>query len=52
MKSLVVLVIVVSCVSLLDCMEVLSKGVHRAMVPVDGQAENVEKCVGQPYTTN
>jgi len=40
-KSLVVLVIVVSCVSLLDCMEVLSKGVHRAMVPVDGQAENV-----------
>ncbi|XP_028188359.1 SNF1-related protein kinase regulatory subunit gamma-like PV42a [Glycine soja] len=27
--------------SLLDCMEVLSKGVHRAMVPVDGQAENV-----------
>ncbi|KAG4944968.1 hypothetical protein JHK87_040975 [Glycine soja] len=27
--------------SLLDCMEVLSKGVHRAMVPVDGQAENM-----------
>ncbi|XP_020227441.1 SNF1-related protein kinase regulatory subunit gamma-like PV42a [Cajanus cajan] len=29
--------------SLLDCMEVLSKGVHRAMVPVDGQEleENV-----------
>ncbi|XP_027343458.1 SNF1-related protein kinase regulatory subunit gamma-like PV42a [Abrus precatorius] len=27
--------------SLLDCMEVFSKGVHRAMVPVDGQVENV-----------
>ncbi|KAL2332472.1 hypothetical protein Fmac_020053 [Flemingia macrophylla] len=27
--------------SLLDCMEVLSKGVHRAMVPVDGQEESV-----------
>ncbi|KAK7402338.1 hypothetical protein VNO78_14533 [Psophocarpus tetragonolobus] len=29
--------------SLLDCMEVLSKGVHRAMVPVgvDGQVQNV-----------
>lgn len=30
------------CVSLLDCMEVFSKGVHRAMVPVDSQImENV-----------
>ncbi|XP_061351301.1 SNF1-related protein kinase regulatory subunit gamma-like PV42a [Gastrolobium bilobum] len=27
--------------SLLDCMEVFSKGVHRAMVPVDSQIENV-----------
>ncbi|TKY48068.1 SNF1-related protein kinase regulatory subunit gamma PV42a [Spatholobus suberectus] len=27
--------------SLLDCMEVFSKGVHRAMVPVDSQVENV-----------
>lgn len=27
--------------SLLDCMEVFSKGVHRAMVPVDSQMENV-----------
>ncbi|XP_014500534.2 SNF1-related protein kinase regulatory subunit gamma-like PV42a [Vigna radiata var. radiata] len=27
--------------SMLDCMEVFSKGVHRAMVPVDGQEENV-----------
>ncbi|WJX70054.1 SNF1-related protein kinase regulatory subunit gamma-like PV42a [Trifolium repens] len=26
--------------SLLDCMEVLSKGVHRAMVPTDSQIEN------------
>jgi hypothetical protein len=29
------------CVSLLDCMEVLSKGVHRAMIPTDSQIENV-----------
>ncbi|OIW03859.1 hypothetical protein TanjilG_30135 [Lupinus angustifolius] len=27
--------------SLLDCMEVFSKGIHRAMVPVDGEMENV-----------
>ncbi|KAK8469821.1 hypothetical protein PHAVU_005G178300 [Phaseolus vulgaris] len=27
--------------SMLDCMEVFSKGVHRAMVPVDGLEENV-----------
>ncbi|GAU27806.1 hypothetical protein TSUD_113850 [Trifolium subterraneum] len=27
--------------SLLDCMEVLSKGVHRAMIPTDSQIENV-----------
>ncbi|KAI4355754.1 hypothetical protein L6164_004497 [Bauhinia variegata] len=27
--------------SLMDCMEVFSKGVHRAMVPVDSQLENV-----------
>ncbi|KAJ8560036.1 hypothetical protein K7X08_004094 [Anisodus acutangulus] len=27
--------------SIMDCMEVFSKGIHRAMVPVDGQSENV-----------
>ncbi|KAK7325255.1 hypothetical protein VNO77_29414 [Canavalia gladiata] len=27
--------------SLLDCMEVFSKGVHRAMVPIDSHVENV-----------
>lgn len=27
--------------SILDCMEVFSKGIHRALVPVDGQMENV-----------
>ncbi|KAF5739086.1 putative AMP-activated protein kinase gamma regulatory subunit [Tripterygium wilfordii] len=27
--------------SVLDCMELLSKGVHRALVPVDSQMENV-----------
>ncbi|CAJ1955056.1 unnamed protein product [Sphenostylis stenocarpa] len=31
--------------SLLDCMEVFSKGVHRAMVPVDGLEENVSSGV-------
>lgn len=27
--------------SILDCMEVFSKGIHRALVPVDSQMENV-----------
>ncbi|KAJ4850999.1 hypothetical protein Tsubulata_033559, partial [Turnera subulata] len=27
--------------SILDCMEVFSKGIHRALVPVDGQMDNV-----------
>ncbi|XP_060167840.1 SNF1-related protein kinase regulatory subunit gamma-like PV42a [Lycium barbarum] len=27
--------------SIVDCMEVFSKGIHRAMVPVDGQSENI-----------
>ncbi|KAK6153747.1 hypothetical protein DH2020_013386 [Rehmannia glutinosa] len=27
--------------SILDCMEVFSKGIHRALVPVDGHLENV-----------
>ncbi|KAF1882735.1 hypothetical protein Lal_00002916 [Lupinus albus] len=27
--------------SLLDCMEVFGRGIHRAMVPVDGEMENV-----------
>ncbi|XP_009786045.1 SNF1-related protein kinase regulatory subunit gamma-like PV42a [Nicotiana tabacum] len=27
--------------SIVDCMEVFSKGIHRAMVPIDGQSENV-----------
>ncbi|KAF3450893.1 hypothetical protein FNV43_RR06982 [Rhamnella rubrinervis] len=27
--------------SILDCMEVFSKGIHRALVPVDGQMENI-----------
>ncbi|MCE2056131.1 hypothetical protein HAX54_044099, partial [Datura stramonium] len=27
--------------SIVDCMEVFSKGIHRAMVPVDGRSENV-----------
>lgn len=27
--------------SIVDCMEVFSKGIHRAMVPVDGRAENL-----------
>ncbi|KAK7335993.1 hypothetical protein VNO80_28177 [Phaseolus coccineus] len=31
--------------SMLDCMEVFSKGVHRAMVPVDGLEENVSSGV-------
>lgn len=33
-------------VSLLDCMEVLSKGVHRAMVPTDSQIENTNISAG------
>ncbi|XP_058774096.1 SNF1-related protein kinase regulatory subunit gamma-like PV42a isoform X2 [Vicia villosa] len=32
--------------SLLDCMEVLSKGVHRAMVPTDSQIENTNISAG------
>ncbi|KAK7261939.1 hypothetical protein RIF29_28263 [Crotalaria pallida] len=31
--------------SLLDCMEVFSKGVHRAMVPIDGEMQNVSSGV-------
>nr|GMC73422.1 SNF1-related protein kinase regulatory subunit gamma-like PV42a [Ipomoea batatas] len=27
--------------SLVDCMEVFSKGIHRAMVPIEGQAETI-----------
>ncbi|KAK4836855.1 hypothetical protein QYF36_000742 [Acer negundo] len=27
--------------SILDCMEVFSKGIHRALVPTDGQMENI-----------
>ncbi|CAN4098407.1 unnamed protein product [Withania somnifera] len=27
--------------SIMDCMELFSKGIHRAMVPVDGRSENV-----------
>nr|XP_043618322.1 SNF1-related protein kinase regulatory subunit gamma-like PV42a [Erigeron canadensis] len=29
------------CTSILDCMEVFSKGIHRALVPLDGTMENI-----------
>lgn len=31
--------------SILECMEVLSKGIHRALVPVDGQMEKISGSV-------